>query len=223
VLRTLGVLTATALATALLALPATAMTPPAVPVTDRGQPRALFFGDSYFVGGGCSPDRTQDMAYLAGASLGYRPTVRGAGGTGFVAANPEYDLPPYLAQIRDGALDVKNPRLVVIAGGSNDVGFPVARIQENATKILHIARKKYPRATLVLVGPMDPYGGDADSLPIRDGLRAVAKKVDVPFVDDLTWLQEHPDWLCDDYVHPTYAGQVPLGQMLAKALRKRGA
>ncbi len=31
--------------------------------------------------------------------------VRGGGGTGFVAANPEYDLPPYLEQIRDGALD----------------------------------------------------------------------------------------------------------------------
>ena len=28
------------------------------------------------------------MAYLAGTRLGYRPTVRGGGGTGFVAANP---------------------------------------------------------------------------------------------------------------------------------------
>ena len=42
------------------------------------------------------------MAYLAGTELGYRTTVRGAGGTGFVAANPEYDLPPYLGQIRHG-------------------------------------------------------------------------------------------------------------------------
>ena len=71
-------------------------------------PRALFFGDSYFVGGGCSPDRKRDMAYLAGVELGYRPVVRGAGGTGFVAANPDYDLPPYLDQIRDGALDARS-------------------------------------------------------------------------------------------------------------------
>ena len=222
-LRTLGLLAAAALATALLAVPATAMTPRPAPVAGQAQPRALFFGDSYFVGGGCSPDRTRDMAYLAGTALGYRTTVRGAGGTGFVAANPEYDLPPYLAQIRDGALDVRNPQLVVIAGGSNDVGFPVAQIQKNATRILHIARKKYPRATVVLVGPMDPYGGYDDSAPIRDGLRAVAGKVGVPFVDDMTWLQKHPDWLCDDYVHPTYAAEVPLGQKLAKALAKRGA
>ena len=222
-LRPLSLVAATALATALLAVPAGAMTPVPAPIAAKGQPRALFFGDSYFVGGGCSPERTQDMAYLAGTSLGYRPTVRGAGGTGFVAANPEYDLPPYLAQIRSGALDVRNPRLVVIGGGSNDVGFPVARIEKNATRILHIALKKYPHALLVLVGPMDPYGGYADSIPIRDGLRAVARKVGVPFVDDLRWLQAHPEWLCDDYVHPTYAAEVPLGQLLAKALEKRGA
>jgi lysophospholipase L1-like esterase len=221
--RLLSLLVATALASAALVVPASAMAPRPAPLVDKGHPRALFFGDSYFVGGGCSPDAKQDMAQLAGTSLGYRTTVRGAGGTGFVAANPEYDLPPYLEQIRDGALDLRNPKLVVIAGGSNDVGFPVGKIKKNASRILHIARTKYPRALVVLVGPMDPYGGYDDSIPIRDGLRAVAKKVGVPFVDDMTWLQEHPDWLCDDYVHPTYAAEVPLGQLLAKALRKRGA
>ncbi len=211
------------LLSASLSEPAGAMSPRSTASAERAQPRALFFGDSYFVGGGCSPEAKQDMAYLAGTRLGYRPTVRGAGGTGFVAANPEYDLPPYLAQIHDGALDLRHPELVVIAGGSNDVGQPVDRIKRNARKILRIARKKYPRALLVLVGPLDPYGGYADSIPVRDALRGVAKQLDVPFVDDMTWLAGHPEWLCDDYVHPTYAAQGPLGQRLAKALRKRGA
>ena len=213
------------LASAMFGAPAHAMTPPptASASAERGHPRALFFGDSYFVGGGCSPDAKQDMAYLAGTELGYRTTVRGAGGTGFVAANPEYDLPPYLGQIRDGELDVRGPELVVIAGGSNDVGLPVAQVKKNARKILDIARNKYPRALLVLVGPLDPYGGYADSIPIRDALHAVAKQVDVPFIDDMTWLAGHPEWLCDDYVHPTYAAQGPLGARLAKALSKRGA
>jgi acyl-CoA thioesterase-1 len=206
-----------------------AMAPPSDAVAPRpasdakGQPRALFFGDSYFVGGGCSPDRTRDMAYLAGTALGYRPVVRGAGGTGFVAANPDYDLPPYLAQIHDGALDVRSPRLVVIGGGSNDVGRPAAQIRRNATKVLRIARKKYPRATLVLVGPLDTYGGYDDSIPVRDALKQVARKLGVPFVDDMTWTAGHDEWLCDDFVHPTYEGQVQLGARLAEALRKRGA
>jgi lysophospholipase L1-like esterase len=221
--RTVSLLVATVLTSAAFTAPASAMVPRPAPVAEKGHPRALFFGDSYFVGGGCSPDRKQDMAYLAGTALGYRTTVRGAGGTGFVAANPDYDLPAYLAQIHDGALDLKNPSLVVIAGGSNDVGYPTSQIKRNAARILRIAGKKYPHALLVLVGPMDPYGGYDDSIPIRNGLRSVAKKAGVPFVDDMTWLQEHPDWLCDDYVHPTYAAEVPLGQLLAAALEKRGA
>ena len=174
--RILALLVVVLLASAMLIAPTQAMAPSPSASAERAHPRALFFGDSYFVGGGCSPDAKQNMAYLAGTELGYRTTVRGAGGTGFVAANPEYDIPPYLAQIHDGALDVRNPELVVIAGGSNDVGQPVDQVKKNAQKILRIARKKYPRALLVLVGPMDPYGGYADSIPIRDALRAVAKE-----------------------------------------------
>ena len=211
------------LASVAVTAPAHAMAPRPTASAERGHPRALFFGDSYFIGGGCSPDAKQAMAYLAGTRLGYRPTVRGGGGTGFVAANPEYDLPPYLGQIRDGALDLRNPRLVVIEGGSNDLGRPVERVKQNARKVLRIAREKYPRALLVLVGPMDSYGGYDDSIPIRDALRGVAKGLDVPFVDDMTWLAGHPEWLCDDYVHPTYAAHGSLGKRLAKALRKHGA
>ena len=214
---------ASAAFTAPITAPAPAMTPGPTASAERGQPRALFFGDSYFVGGGCSPDAKQGMANLAGTELGYRTTVRGAGGTGFVAANPDYDLPPYLEQIQDGALDLPNPKLVVIEGGSNDVGRPVGQVRKNARKILRIAAHKYPRALLVLVGPLDPYGGYDDSIPIRNALRGVARKLDVPFIDDMTWFAGHPEWLCDDYVHPTYAAQGELGKRLAKALRKRGA
>ena len=221
--RILALVVAVLLASATLVAPARASSPGQAGAAERGRPRALFFGDSYFVGGGCSPDAKRDMAYLAGKGLGYRPVVRGAGGTGFVTANPDYGLLPYLAQIHDGALDVRDPELVVIAGGTNDVGQPVGQVKKNARKVLRIARGKYPRALLVLVGPMDTYGGYDDSIPIRNALRAVAKRLDVPFIDDLTWVEGHPEWLCDDYVHPTYAGHVPLGARLAKELRKRGA
>jgi lysophospholipase L1-like esterase len=192
-------------------------------VEARKAPKALFFGDSYFVGGGCSPDRKAGMAWLAGVELGYRPVVRGAGGTGFVAANPEYDLPPYLGQIADGALDTKNPRLVVIEGGSNDTGLPLDQIRHNAKKVLRIARGDYPHALLVLVGPMDTHGGYADSNPIKDALHHVARQLHVPFINPQKWTAGRDDLLCDDYVHPTYAGHVELGHRLAAALEKRGA
>lgn len=210
------------LLTALLGLSVPAAHASPDPAAKRA-PRALFFGDSYFVGGGCSPDRNADMAALAGRELGYRPEVRGAGGTGFVQANPEYNLPPYLGQIDDGELDVKNPRLVVIQGGSNDVGEPADQVRANARKVLQIARGKYPNALLILVGPMDTYGGYGDSIPIRNALRSVAKKLHVPFIDAMKWTAGRDDLLCSDYVHPTYAGHVYLGHKLAKALAKRGA
>ena len=221
--RILALVVVALLASAALSAPAGAMTPRPTASAERGHPRALFFGDSYFIGGGCSPDAKRGMAHVAGTRLGYRTTVRGGGGTGFVAANPEYDLPAYLGQIRDGALDLPNPELVVIGGGSNDVGQPVDQVKKNARKVLRIAADKYPQALLVLVGPLDPYGGYDDSIPIRDGLRGVAKSLHVPFIDDMTWFAGHPEWLCDDYVHPTYAAQAKLGKRLAKALRQRGA
>jgi hypothetical protein len=225
--RVLGSIVAALLVAAGLGGTAAAAPPPgaerAAVTAQKGHPRALFFGDSYFVGGGCSPDAKRDMAYLAGARLGYRSTVRGAGGTGFVAANPDYDLPAYLPQIHHGALDVHRPRLVVIEGGSNDLAFPVGQVRKNAAKVLRIARKKYPDALLVLVGPMDPYGPYDDTAPVRNGLRSVAKRLRVPFIDDMTWLQDRPGQLCDDYDHPTYAAGVTLGRRLAKALRRLGA
>ncbi len=227
--RPLGHVLVPALATLLLgaAAPAApAMTPdPAARVvtSDRAGRPALFFGDSYFVGGGCSPDRDRGMAHVAARALGYAPVIRGAGGTGFVAANPEYDAPPYLAQIHDGAFDVANPRLVVIEGGSNDIGLPLTKIRRNAKKVLRIARRQFPDALVVLVGPMQTYGPYSDTDAIREALRSLSLRLGVRFVDPQKWTQGHDEWLCDDYVHPTYAGHRILGRRLADALARRGA
>jgi len=191
--------------------------------TERAAERALFFGDSYFVGGGCSPDRGRGMASVAANELGYRPVINGAGGTGFVAANPEYDQPPYLAQIRAGAFDVRNPSLVVIEGGSNDVGRPIGKIRRNAKKVLLIAERRFPDALVILVGPMQTYGPYSDTDGIRDGLKAVARRLGIRFVNPQKWTAGHDDWLCSDYVHPTYEGHQLLGDRLATALARRGA
>jgi lysophospholipase L1-like esterase len=215
-----------ALATLLLwtgAAGAQAMTDDAPASADRATKRALFFGDSYFVGGGCSPDRNRGMARVAADELGYAPVIRGAGGTGFVAANPAYDAPPYLAQIRDGAFDVANPKLVVIEGGSNDVGLPIRKIRHNAKQVLLIARKRFPDALLVLMGPMQTYGPYSDTNGIRDALKRVARRLGIRFVNPQKWTAGHDDWLCSDYVHPTYDGHRVLGRRLATALTKRGA
>jgi acyl-CoA thioesterase I len=194
-----------------------------LPRASRQARTALFFGDSYFVGGGCSPDPERGMAEVAGVELGYAPVMRGAGGTGFVQANPAYGIPPYLAQIRDGAFDVSHPALVVVEGGSNDVGRSLSRIKHNARKVLLIARKRFPDALLILVGPMQTYGPYSETDGIRDGLKSVARRLGIRFVNPQKWTDGHDDWLCSDYVHPTYEGHRILGERLARALARRGA
>jgi lysophospholipase L1-like esterase len=189
----------------------------------RSAKRALFFGDSYFVGGGCSPDRNRGMAHIAAVDLGYRPTITGAGGTGFVAANPDYGIPPYLKQIHDGAFDIRDPSLVVIEGGSNDIGYPLREIRRNAKKVLLIARNRFPHALLVLVGPMQTVGPYSETNDIRDGLKAVARRLGIRYINDQKWTKGHDDWLCSDYEHPTYAAHKILGDRLARALAARGA
>jgi lysophospholipase L1-like esterase len=205
------------------AAPVLARTSGPSPSAPRTAKRALFFGDSYFVGGGCSPDRNRGMAHVAAEDLGYRPTITGAGGTGFVAANPDYGIPPYLKQIHDGAFDVKDPSLVVIEGGSNDVGLSIKKIRRRAKQVLLIAEKRFPQALVILVGPMQTYGDYSETDGIRDGLKAVSRRLGIKFVNPQKWTEGHDDWLCSDYVHPTYEAHQILGDKLAAALARRGA
>jgi lysophospholipase L1-like esterase len=165
------------------------------------------------------------MAAVAGAQLGYRTVIRGAGGTGFVAANDEYGIPAYLTQISQGAFDVPGqaPSLVVIEGGSNDYGYPARTIRRNAGKVLRIADRTFPGALVVLVGPMQTYGQLSQSEPIKRALRSLARKRGVPFVNMQKWVYGQDGLLCSDYDHPTYATHQALGQRLAQALAKRGA
>ena len=141
------------------------------------QGAALFFGDSYFVGGGCSPDAKLDMAWLAGERLGYRPVVRGGGGTGFVAGEPRVRHPAVprarsgTAPSTPGTRGWWSSRAARTTSASRST-----RSAENAKKVLSIARRTLPERDA------DPDGPDGhprrvrpDSDPIRDALRGVAQ------------------------------------------------
>jgi lysophospholipase L1-like esterase len=204
---------------------ATTGTPSTSPRATTGRKVGLFFGDSDFVGGGCTPDRHQDEAQIAADRLGYRAVIRGAGGTGYASANPDYGLPSYLTQIHQGALDLgKTPSLVVVEGGANDTGRSIDKITRNAESVLRIARAKYPAALLAMVGPMDVRGDYSDTDPVVGALEYAAGQAQVPFIDAEHWIP-HDDTtlLCSDYDHPTLKGHRLIGRKLANALRALGA
>ena len=190
--------------------------------TERRPTRALFFGDSYFIGGGYT-NENNSMAKLAGNRLGWASQINGGGGTGFVQTNYEYDLGSYLDQIAQGAFDVGPRRWVVIEGGNNDLTQSLDDVRRNARKVVRIAQRTFPHAKIVLVGPLDTDSDHTELIPMITLMRNVADKRGVPFVNMKNWLAGHYDLIGPDYVHPYPKGHRILGRKLAKALRRLGA
>jgi acyl-CoA thioesterase I len=196
--------------------PSASSSPTALP-TAAGT-RALFFGDSYFVGGGTTT-ADNSMAADAARDLGWDPVIKGGGGTGFVSGNPQYGLENFIGQIRGGALDVGPVSWLVIEGGGNDKDDDPALIQQRAVEVLQEAAREHPEAQLVLVGTLDPtVDGFTDTDGVIGALRAAAEQQGVPYVDAQRWLEGRPELIGPDFDHPTAEGHLLAGQKLADAL-----
>jgi len=198
--------------------PATATTRSA----ERGPARALFFGDSYFIGGGYT-DEGNSMARLASNRLGWESEINGGGGTGFVTGNPDYGIPNFLGQIADGAFDVGSRSWVVIEGGNDDRTQPMGLVGRNVRKVLRKAQRRFPNATVVLVGPLDTDGDWADTKPVLRTMRKAAARRGVAFVNAQRWLAGHYEEIGPDYVHPSPKGHRICATKLTRALRALGA
>jgi lysophospholipase L1-like esterase len=189
------------------------------PARTAGRTRSLFFGDSYIIGGAYTGPQNS-MGAIAARRLGWTYKIRGGGGTGFVAGNPDYDIPSYLGQIRDGALDVGPVDWLVIEGGGNDKLDSPAVITSRAVRTLRAAARKHPEARLVLVGTMDPTVDDFhDTDAVIGALASAAARVGIPYINAQHWLEGRPELVGPDYDHPTPAGHRLCGRKLARALR----
>jgi lysophospholipase L1-like esterase len=199
--------------------------PAAVPGTPTpgaralGKQRSLFFGDSYIIGGAYTGPQNS-MGAIAARRLGWRYQIRGGGGTGFVAGNPDYDIPSFLGQIRAGALDVGPVDWLVIEGGGNDKYDDQGLVTRRAVRTLKAAAKRHPEARLVLVGTMDPtVDSFADTDAVIGAMAAAARQLGIPYINAQHWLEGRPELIGPDYDHPTPAGHRLCGQKLAQALR----
>jgi lysophospholipase L1-like esterase len=180
--------------------------------------RSLFFGDSYIIGGAYTGPQNS-MGAIAARRLGWKYRIRGGGGTGFVSENPDYGIPSFLGQIRQGALNVGPVDWLVVEGGGNDKDADPGLVTRRAVRTLRAAAARHPEARLVLVGTMDPT---IDSFTDTDGviaaLAAAARQLGIPYVDAQHWLEGHPRLIGPDYDHPTLAGHRLCGRKLARAL-----
>ena len=135
----------------------------------------------------------------------------------------EYGIPNFLGQIDNGAFDVGRRAWVVIEGGNDDRFLDQKQVGKNARKVLRIAQRRFPKATVVLVGPLDTDGDFSDTTPVNKTLRKAAKRRGVAYVDIRGWLKGHYDLIGPDATHPYAEGHRILGKKLAKRLRLLGA
>jgi lysophospholipase L1-like esterase len=74
-------------------------------------------------------------------------------------------------------------RTVIFQGSTNDKAL-LSTLASNANMTLRAAKKRYPSALIVVVGPTSISGtSDAATVKVNDKLRAAAWAAGVPFID----------------------------------------
>ncbi|WP_051713112.1 SGNH/GDSL hydrolase family protein [Spirillospora albida] len=192
-------------------------------------PVVFFLGDSYTMGiRGITPERA--YAAEAARTLGWQIVLAGHAGTGFVGTG--------LTRRNFGMLFDEQlawrptPDMVVFSGGHNDVWYAPRLAGRNARTLLTRAHQRWPKAQLLLIGPM--WGGDPGpkSLRVRDELRIVAAELGIPFIDPLAerWITGNVRkrtgnavrYIRRDGTHPNPAGNRYIADRLVADLRDLG-
>lgn len=211
---------AVAVATVLLSThpePAQAGTiPAAASATATSAKVAAFIGDSLVQGtdGG-------DLASGIAAELGWKAVNLGRGGTGYVtsagkaACGLDY-CPPFPMMAADAA--AAQPDVVVVCGGQNDGDSDVSGAARLLFDDLH---KALPKARVIVVAPLWRATAYPDSMiALRSEVKAAARAAGVTYVDVGNPLENHPELISSDGVHPTKQGYALLSKTIAEAIGK---
>lgn len=162
---------------------------------------------------------------LALRALGYDVRFSGAGGTGYVAANPTIDAPNYYDALTGGTwvLPHGEPALVVVEGGGNDAarGASDGDILANANALLLGLERTYPRSRVIMIGTLSRSsrdgGGRRAEVDALLGDLAAARGITFVSVGDWLTAHELEDDLADA-VHLTPEGSRKAAAILQREL-----
>lgn len=190
------------------------------PLVIKPGDKAIFLGDSWTFGQHI-PDYKKGFAYLTIAALGLDGQVLGYPGSGFL--NPNKRSEGTYAQ-RISGLRTDAVKLIVIQGGTNDRDESHFDLPAAVTGTVTAAKKRFPSAQVVLMGPMSPGYPKDPRVPIVDQYISNAAEVaGVHFVDPDAeqWINEvNKDQYMDAATgHPTVAGHALIAKELVATLR----
>lgn len=183
--------------------------------------RAYFLGDSWTAG--VSATEGRGFPQVASEMLGWRPTVDGVGGTGFLRTYvPGTDTIPVRAQkIRGGV----TTDVVILEGGLNDQQSDLTPLESTIVKTVKTLRQKFPGAPIIVLGP------GATSLPLTPVLARVdriekaaageAKAVYISPIEEHWFTEANIASLMDPATyHPNTVGHAYFGGRLALAIQR---
>jgi capsular exopolysaccharide synthesis family protein len=202
--------------------PAQAGTIPAAPTatatatTTTTKKTAAFIGDSLVQGteGG-------SLATGVAGQLGWKSVNLGRGGTGYVTSAGKSGCglaycPPFPMMAADAAAAA--PDVVVVSGGENDGD---ADVSAAASMLFTQLRTSLPKARIIVVAPLWRASVYPESMvTIRAQVKSAAKAAGVTYVDIGNPLQDRPELITSDGVHPTKQGYALLSKTIANAIEK---
>lgn len=196
----------------------------ALPVSSRA-PAALIIGDSYTAGTGARSSR-RGYACLTAQTMGWRCNLDAEGGTGFVTdgtANSVHNSKFITRLQRDRRLYYAD--IVIVDGGRNDGGRPIADVVTAADACLRQVRRLWPHAPIVVIAPFYIWsspGSYVFGAGLVDQLRPVISSIGGAIVDPVgeSWVsaRQARALVAPDGIHPNEAGHRYLATRLSEAL-----
>lgn len=198
--------------------PSASAGPTPMPSTAPTGVRAVVFGDSFTAGRGNAP-ATPTALEVAAQQLGWRFATRARTKTGFTTS------PSYASRL---AAEISGtPDVVLLQGGASDAEASATDLTRAARSTLAGLQRRFPRADLVLVGPVAmEQPADQSLVRVDQVLRDVAADLRITYVDPiaLRWITpaNYTRYLSTNGFYPNAAGHAYLGAKLAAALRTAG-
>ncbi len=192
-------------------------TPTAAPKT------VAFLGDSYTAGDGASTGNT--WVELLSAANNWQPMNFGRAGTGYLtslesggAATCGLDICPNYLAMADLAIEAK-PDVVIVSGGHNDGAVLYPQLKFAIAELFAKLRTGLPDAEIIAIAPVwadEPLAEDATA--VTEAVEAGVIAAGGSFIDLGTPLENRPELISPDFVHPNDAGHQHLATVTGEAL-----